>query len=230
MEGGFGEVAEGRHDALADGGVADDAAVADFVAFGFELGFDEGDDVGRDGEDAIEGGQDQAEGDEGDVGYGEGGGFGEVAGLEVAGVAGVVDDHAGIGGEAVMELGLADIHGMDPGRAVLEKAVGAAAGGGADVHADALPGGKLRKAEEGFFEFEAAAPDEAFGLADGQGGIHGDFVAGLGGGAAIHEDVAGEDEAFGFFAAFGEAALDKQQIEAGPLHLALRALRSLAPR
>jgi len=84
-------------DLFSDFGIAYDAAFSDFFAAGFELGFDEGDGFPAGAEEAINGGQNEAEGDEGDVGNGEIGRFGKIAGLEVAGVAGIHDHDAGVG-------------------------------------------------------------------------------------------------------------------------------------
>ena len=128
-----------------------------------------------------------------------------------------------------MELGFADVDGVDLGGAVLEQAVDETPGGGTDVHADLVRGGQEGEADERFLELETAAPDEPLGLADAEQAIGGNLVPRLGGGRVVHEHFAGEDEALGFFAAFGEAALDQQDVQAGPLHLPL-ALRSCTPR
>ena len=214
----FAERADAVDDLLADGGVADNAPLADVVAAGFELGFDEGDGFAAGGKEAVEGREDEAQGDEGDIGDGQGGGLGEVAGFQVAGVAAVEDDDAGVGGESGVELAFADIDGEDLEGAMLEEAVREAARGGADVNADLAVGGEEGEAEEGLFELEAAAANEALGLADAQGAVRGILVAGFASGGVIDEDFAGEDEALGFFAAFGQAAFDEQEVEPSTFH------------
>ena len=59
------EFAYAFDDALADGGVADDAAAADFFAAGFKLGFDEGDGFAAGREQAVYGGAGEGAGGEG---------------------------------------------------------------------------------------------------------------------------------------------------------------------
>ena len=112
-----------------------------------------------------------------------------------------------------MEEGAADVDGDDGFGAVLEEAVGEAAGGGADVDAAGAVDAEV-EAVEGFLEFEAAAGDEGFGVADAEGGVGGDEVAGFGGGGVVDEDFAGEDEALGLFAGFDEAGGDEEEVEA----------------
>ena len=223
------EIADSVDDPEAEDGIADDAAFADFLAAGLELGLDEGDGFPAGAQEAVDGRQDEAEGDERDVGDGEIGRFGQIAGLQMAGIAAIEDDDAGIGGQAGVELGFPDVDGVDLGGAVLEKAIGEPAGRGADVHADLVPGGQAGEAEERFFEFEAAAADETLGLADAEGAVGRIFMAGLEGGRIVHEDFAGENEPLGLLAAFGEAAFHQKQVQAGALHFPF-ALRSWTPR
>jgi hypothetical protein len=94
---------------------------------------------------------------------------------------------------------------MDAPGAVLEEAVGEAAGGGADVEADPVErvdGEGL----EGGFEFEATASDVAGFLLDGEWGVGGDLGAGFIDEAFSAADLAGEDEAFGLFAGLAKTA------------------------
>ena len=121
--------------------------------------------------------------------------------------------------KAGVELGFADIHGVDFGCAVLQEAVGEAAGGCADVHAYFAGGAEGGEAGEGFFQLPAAAADEALRLADVDDAVARELVAGFGGWRAFDGDFTGEDEALGFFAAFGQAAGDEQEVQTGALHV-----------
>lgn len=214
MEGGTGEGEDGGEDAAVDGGVTDDAAFLDVFFSGFELGFNE-EDGGRVGEeDAVHSGEDEGQGDEGAVGDAEGGAGVEVGGIEVAGVYFFTEDDAGVAAEAWVELVVADIDGVDGGGAVLEEAIGEAAGGGADIEADAAVCGEGGPGGEGGVELTAAAGDEGLLVTDADGGGIGDEAAGLIDGEVGDEDVTGTDEALGLFPAFGEGTLDEEAIEA----------------
>ncbi len=143
------------------GGIADDAAFADVLAAGFELGFDEEDGFALPGfacggEGGEERGEDEGGGDEADVHGEEGDGVPAVrvkripigndrkkskgvgvgvklAGGEEAGIGAFEEGDAGVGAEFVMDLAVAGVDGEHGGGTVLEEAVGEAAGGGADV-------------------------------------------------------------------------------------------------
>jgi hypothetical protein len=218
-------------------GVADDAAFADVLAAGFELGLDEdngfalplgfgGSECGEDG------GEDEGGGDEADVhreeayvlrggrefrtwGAGDLGGVRvELAGGEEASVGAFEEGDAGVGAELVVDLAVAGVDGQYGGGAVLEEAVGEAAGGGADVGAgEGLdgdgPGG------EGGFEFEAAAGDVAEVVAEeaDDGGVV-DRGAGFVDALLVDEDAAGDDEGLGALAGGGEGAVNEDFVEA----------------
>ena len=143
----------------------------------------------------------------------------ELAGGEEAGVGSLEEGDAGIGAELVVDLAVAGVDGEDGGGAVLEHAVGEAAGGGSDVGAGEAgdgdgPGG------EGGFELEAAAGDVAEVVAEeaDDGGVV-DEGAGLGGLSAffetllVDEDAAGEDEGLGALAGGGEGTVNEELVE-----------------
>ena len=103
----------------------------------------------------------------------------ELAGGEEAGVGALEEGDAGVGAELVVDLAVAGVDGEDGGGAVLEQAVGEAAGGGADVGAGEAFDGDAPGGERGF-EFEAAAGDVAEVVAEeADGGVVGDAGAGF---------------------------------------------------
>ena len=117
-----------------------------------------------------------------------------------------------------MKLGFADIDGIDFLRAVLEKAIGEAAGGGSHIDATFSFSREKGESGEGFFEFEATPTHEPFGLANAKNGFDGVLVSGLGGRDIIHEHFARQNQPLRFFAAFGKAAFDHQHIESLSFH------------
>jgi hypothetical protein len=144
----------------------------------------------------------------------------ELAGGEEAGVGALEEGDAGVGAELVVDLAVAGVDGQDGGGAVLEHAVGEAAGGGSDVGAGQaldgdVPGG------EGGLELEAAAGDvtEVVAQHADDGGVV-DEGAGLGGLSAFFEallvdqDAAGEDERLRALAGGGEGAVYEELVEA----------------
>ena len=62
-------------------------------------------------------------------------------------------------------------------------------------------------------QLEAAAADVGRAVEDFDGGIDGDGLAGLGGLAAVDEDLAGHDERLRFLARFRPAAFDQEPVE-----------------
>src|SRR5580698_1074004 len=199
-------------------GVADDSAFTDVAAAGFELRLDEDDgfsECGRGGEDGWE---DKGGADEGDVCYQERklGGFpGGVqrSRSEQASVGALYQRDAGVVAELHGDLAEAGVEGGDVGCAVLEKAVGEAAGGGADVEAGAAGDGDLPMVEGGF-QLEAAAADVALLFAEQtDGGVGGDGGARLVDFLLVDQDAAGEDERAGTLAAGHEGTLDECQVK-----------------
>ena len=226
---------------LVGGGVADDTALADVLAAGFELGLDEEDGLalpvfiwGREGGD--DGGEDEGGGDEADV-HGEeldglrwDGGrtvkqvpFGndskcadggvKLAGGQEAGVGALEEGDAGVGAELVVDLAVAGVDGEDGGGAVLKHAVGKAAGGGADVGAGEAFYGDFPGGEGGF-ELEAAAGDVARIVAgEADGGVVGNAGAGFVDALLVDQDAAGDDHGLGALAGFGERAVNEELVE-----------------
>ena len=124
------------------------------------------------------------------------------------------DHHAFILAQFPRELALADIHGKNFCRAALQQTIRKAAGGGAEVERGEAGDIQL-KMNEGVFEFVAAAADVFF-RRDQNNFVRGpDGVAGLAGGMAVDADLAGEDGAFGAFAAVAEAAFNERLIKSG---------------
>ena len=181
-------VADALDGGLAGFGVADDAALADVAAAGFELRLDEDDGVALPGligsaEGCEDSGQDEGGGDEGDV-HGEEGWEGlwrreEFAGGEEAGVGALAEGDAGIVAELLGDLAVAGVDGQDGCGAALQHAVGEAAGGGSDV--DAGEAGEVDgPVGEGVLEFEAAAADVfEIGAEEADGGVAEMEVPGL---------------------------------------------------
>jgi len=102
-----------------------------------------------------------------------------------------------------MKLGFADIDGVHFLRTMLKKAIGEAARGGTHIDTDFSLCREEGKSCEGFFEFESAASNEAFGLTDAKNGLDGVLVSGLCSGDVIHKNFARQNESLSFFAAFG---------------------------
>lgn len=215
-EAGLGEGADFLHNACVDGGVADDSG--GFVRLGFlrfELGFDECDEVAAGGESRPGGGEGLGERDEGEVhddervvGAGEGV-CGEGAGVDFFEVG-----HARVGAQFGVELPVADVNAVDVGGAVLEEAVGEAAGGGADVEG-VKAGGVDVKVGEGVGEFFSAAADVARGCFDVQRGVWWEGGGGFGDeGVGAGPDFSGHDEGFGEGACGGFALEDEELVGA----------------
>lgn len=116
-----------------------------------------------------------------------------------------------------MELGAADIDGEHGLSAMLEEAVGEAAGGGTEI--EAAPAGDINfEGSERGFEFFASAADVALRLDefDGRGGF--EERGGLHERLGADTRTAGHDEAAGAFAGFGEATFDEEDIGADTRH------------
>jgi hypothetical protein len=171
--------------------------------------------VGRGAEGIENGRQDEGSGDEGDVDGEEGNFRGQVAGVEEAGVGALHEGDAGVVAEGLGDLAVAGVDGEDAGRAVLEHAVAEAAGGGADVAAEAV-GEVDVPVGEGGFELESAAADVAeIAAEEADRGVVGDGMARFVELLLVDEDAAGEDEGLGALAGGDEAALDEQFVETG---------------
>lgn len=211
---GEGEIADGGEGGFLDGGVTDDATA--FVDFGFarfELRFHERDERAAGAEERPDGGEDGFQRNERKVHHDEI----EIAAWEIRGgeVAGVDFFEIGdtrVGAEFGVELRAADVDAHDIGGAGLERAVGEAAGGSADVE-DVGVAQIEGKALDGAGEFFAAAGDEAWGLLDGEIEIGGKLAAGFIEAFGAVEDATAHDERFGLGAGGGETARDEEFVE-----------------
>ena len=123
-------------------------------------------------------------------------------------------DHARVGAKFPRELALADIHGKNFFRAALQQTIRETTRRCAEINRGQASDVQLKMFQR-VFEFVSAAADEFIH------GVEREFVRGLGivtglaRGLAIDANLPGENEAFGFFAAVAQAALDESLIEAG---------------
>ncbi len=139
--------------------------------------------------------------------------LGKLRGGEVAGVGFFHDHDPAVLAEFPGELALADVHGKNLGRAVLEQAIGETAGGSAEVDGGESGHVQLEMAE-GVFQLVAAAADVFFGGRQCQRVIRLDGIAGFVGALGVDADLSGEDGAFGAFTAFAKAAFHQCLVEA----------------
>ena len=124
-----------------------------------------------------------------------------------------VHHHARIVAQFPIELARAHVHGVHARRAVLQQAVGEAAGGGADVqaqparHIDAEMIQRRLQLQPAAAHIASALPATSMRLAAST------RVARLDGFLSVDQHLAGHDESLRFLAGFGQAALDQQTIE-----------------
>ncbi len=162
IRGGTGDALEHRG---VDLGVAHDA-LAHVVLAGLELRLDHRQQAVRPREQLDERRQHERERDERDVDDGQRGRrAGEVAGRQEAGVDALQHGHAVVGAETLVQLAAADVERRHVRRTALQKAVGEAAGGGADVDARE-PGDVDAEGVERGRQLVAAARDERRPLLD----------------------------------------------------------------
>jgi hypothetical protein len=138
----------------------------------------------------------------------------EFAGGEEAGVGALEEGDSGVVAKLLGDLAVAGVYGEDRLCAVLQHAVGEAAGGGSDVDAGEA-GERDEPVGEGVLEFEAATADVLeVGAEEADLGGGGDGGAGLVDALLVDEDAAGEDESLGAFAGSGVALVDEELVEA----------------
>jgi hypothetical protein len=123
------------------------------------------------------------------------------------------DDDARVLAEFPRDLAPANVHREDPGRAVLEQAIGEAAGGSAEVNGRQPARIELEMAQT-VFELESPAADIAFRDGQGQFVLRFYRIAGLPGGLAPVEDLAGQNGPLRLFAGRAKAALDEGLVQA----------------
>ena len=191
-----------------DGGVADDAALADVGRPGLELRLHERERAPARRGAAERGRKRLVEPDERDVADDERRRERKGGAVEAADVRPLEDGHARVVAQLRVQLAVADVEGADPGRAGLEEAVGEAAGRGSHVEA-MLPGHVEVERVERVRELLAPARDEARARRDLERRRLLDLLAGLL--VALH--ASGEDERLRLRAALREAALDKEDVQ-----------------
>src|SRR5262249_54880237 len=114
------------------------------------------------------------------------------------------------------KLALANVHREHAGRAVLQQAIGKAAGGGAQIQSGEPAHLDLEMAE-GVFQFSPAAADVFFAGAQGHFVVRTHRIAGLVRRLLIDLDLASHDGALGLLAALAQALFDKGDVQT--LHL-----------
>src|SRR5699024_8903927 len=124
----------------------------------------------------------------------------------------------GIGAQSPGKLSVADVYGIHCGSAVLEHAVGKAAGGSADIHTD-FSVGTHGKHFHGLFQLESSAADIADVMpAHFDFGVGRDHLPGFVRFLLIDEHDAGHNESFGPFPALNQAVLAKILIQSDLAH------------
>jgi hypothetical protein len=197
------ELAQFPEHSRVNGRVCDNARPAVCFRFaGFELRFHQGEDSTRTAQQCNGGGDYLSQGDEGTIGHHKVRAVerhGEAKRGEMAGVGPFHDDNARVLAEFPGKLAAANVNGINFGRAVLKEAIGETAGGSAEVNGGQAARIELEMAQT-VFELESAAADVPFRDGEGEIVFRLDRVAGLFGGLAAVEDLAGQDGAPGLFA------------------------------
>lgn len=193
--------------------ITDDAAFADIRAFELELRLDQDEEVCAGARDGDHGGQDFGDGYEREIHCYKINSIGNLFGLEISNVA-FEGDHARVFGELPVELGDVDVDGVDARGAVLQEAIGEAAGGAARVEADFVFGREMEIGECAF-ELQTAATRVAKRFSGER-----DFRIGRNERAcfacrlAVDEDISGEKHGLSALAGRRQSALDEEHIEA----------------
>jgi hypothetical protein len=145
------------------------------------------------------------------------GASGKVGGFQVAGIDAVHHHHPGIVHQLGVQLMVPHVHRVDAARAVLEQAIGEAAGGGARIQTDFVLHAQLEMLEGALQLFAAPAHEtlRRFQIEHGVGGVG---MPGFARGLAGHLDLAGADEALRALAAVRQPALHHQLIQSYPCH------------
>ena len=111
-----------------DGPVPHHALLAHLFAARLELGLNQADGLAAGGQQLPDGGQNQGQGDKGDVHREELQLLGDLLPGEIPGVGALQVDHPGVVAQVPGQLAVAHVHGVDFPRALLEHAVGKTAG------------------------------------------------------------------------------------------------------
>jgi hypothetical protein len=140
-------------------------------------------------------------------------GFAQLVGGDAADVGAFHVHDPLVGAQFPGQLAVADIDGIDLDRTILEHAVGEAAGGRTDVHADLAVGGQ-REALHCFFQLQTTAADITDVVAAHLDfGVFLDHLTGLVHLLLVDEDDAGHDHGFGTFTALDQAMLNQILIQ-----------------
>ena len=112
-----------------------------------------------------------------------------------------------------VELVCRDVHGEDAQRAILQQAIGEAAGGAADVEADFAVWRDLKILQRAL-QFQAAAADVGKRVADYfDARVSGNLCAGLLHFLAVHQDAACQQDGLGALAGGSQAPFDDCDVE-----------------
>jgi Cys-tRNA(Pro) deacylase len=200
--------------ALADGGIGDDAVMGDVEGAGFELWFQEDDARGCGRKTVCHGRQDLRQGDEREIRDEEleRREWGQGAGIHALDVR-----DARVCCQAWMELAMADIDGKDGGGAMLEEAVGETASRGAEIEAGEAGDFDREGAERGL-ELEPSATDVCFLRFDSERGTVRDEVGRAADRFTSGEGVTRLNEAARLLARLDKATLDEEEIGANSDH------------
>jgi len=195
-----------------ESGIPHDSPAGDFFFRQFELRFDQHDHISVFFQQSKNGREDGSQRNKTDIRDRQRKSFWEIGRLEVAGVDALGGDDAGVLADFPVELAVADIVGVDAGGTVLQEAVGEAPRGGSDVDAGA-PGGIDAEGRQGGFQFQPATADEFFLGFHGDGGFGRYFCPGFRRGFPVHQNLARQNQALGFFSRFSQASFDEKLVE-----------------
>ena len=194
-----------------------------------KLGLDEADHPAATAQQLRRHGQHELQGDEGHIDAREIDGVGHLFAGDIADVGALQVDDPSVGPQLPGELAVADVDRVDLFGAVLQHAVGEAAGRRADIHAG-FPLEHDRKDPHRLFELEAAPADVPEGLPAHleRGGllhVHARLVGLL----AVDIHLPRHDDRLRLFSAREEPALHQQDIQSF-FHVVLRQVRSRVPK
>ena len=206
-------VADRFADFRVNGGVADDAALADATAPGLELRLDQGDEARAGGRERERRGQDRAQADEARVADDEVDRLRHLSPREVARVGPLQHRDAGIVPQARVKLAITDIDRIDPPRAALAEHICEAAGGGTDIQRG-QPAWVDPEMRERVIQLDAAARDPGVIRApDRERKFALDLHTGLLEPALAGVHPARQQQRLRLGPGLGEAARDQQSVE-----------------
>ncbi len=197
---------------LVQRGVAHDAARADILAVEFKLRLDQ-DQIFRGGSGrGHHGGEHLGRGDKRNIQSHQVRGLGNLSGAKISGVF-LELNYARVLLHAPGHLLGRHVDRIDAARTMLQQAVGEAAGGGADIEASFARGVDAEILERAFQLESGAAGVFCGGSADFDVRVGGDLGSRFFAAGAVYADFSSQDHGLRFFAGFGEAAFDDQEVE-----------------